>query len=48
MRPIKKYSKELFDNLDTDSDGILTINDIINHAELTKLHLSKDEGICLI
>ena len=40
MHENSKIAAEYFNMLDTDSDGILTIQDIIHHPELTKLNLS--------
>ena len=44
MHENSKVAAEYFNMLDTDSDGILTIQDIIHHPELTKLNLSTQEG----
>ena len=44
MHENSKIAAEYFNMLDTDSDGILTIQDIIHHPELTKLNLSTQEG----
>ena len=44
MHENSKVAAEYFNMLDTDSDGILTIQDIIDHPELTKLNLSTKEG----
>ena len=44
MHENSKVAAEYFNMLDTDSDGILTIQDIIHHPELKKLNLSTQEG----
>jgi len=48
MHENSKVAAEYFNMLDTDSDGILTIQDIIHHPELTKLDLSTQEALSLL
>ena len=44
MHENQKRGNEYFDLLDTDADGILTIQDIITHPDLAELNLSKGEA----
>ena len=45
MHENSKRTNQYFDMLDTNNDGLLTIEDIVTHPELRELNLTADEGI---